>query len=137
MIFYWSVLCVSRETLLQKALCVFYIRQVSLSLIASVTIHTMIFRFPEWRIFYEQVLNFKVSIIYVQVHFIICIREVNVVIYDGFQFFPSFSWCSVILLQKYRFISLSFLQFSLWNWQNCLFIYLLVSLENYCCSTNS
>ena len=45
------------------------------------------FKLPGWRILYEQVPNFKVSIVYVRVHFIVDIRRMEMAIYDEFQFF--------------------------------------------------
>ena len=45
------------------------------------------FRLPGWKILHDKFLNFKVSIVYVQVQFIVCIRGMDMVVYDRFQFF--------------------------------------------------
>ena len=84
-----------REPLLQKALRVSYmiydIRLVTLSLIASVTMdNDSQLQVPWVKNFYEQVPNLNVSIVYVQVHFIVYIIRIDKVVYDGFQFFSLF-----------------------------------------------
>ena len=43
---------------------------------------------PWWRILYEQGLDFKVSIIYVQVHFIVCIRGMDGLYMMALSFLP-------------------------------------------------